>query len=147
MKQTWIYIFFKTCSFLFTTETPSVSNVIVEGCKSLFQFFWFQAVEFVEASIDHINAHSKELRRLFLVEDIVDSIKVYFLVCQFDILSQDIIKERNKWGQDWKMCDTHKPSAREWLCKQWIMLSRHHILDSLVRFDNTYPPTSYLASI
>lgn len=36
-----------------------------------------QAVEFVEASIDHINCYSKELRRLFLVEDIVDSIKVY----------------------------------------------------------------------
>jgi len=44
-----------------------------------------QAVEVVEASIDAINAHSKELRRLFLVEDIVDSIKVYFLVCQFDL--------------------------------------------------------------
>jgi len=47
-----------------------------------------KAVEFVEASIDHINAHSKELRRLFLVEDIVDSIKVYFLFCQFDIHSR-----------------------------------------------------------
>lgn len=34
-------------------------------------------MEFVEASIDHINCYSKELRRLFLVEDIVDSIKVY----------------------------------------------------------------------
>lgn len=42
--------------------------------------FMSQAVEFVEASIDHINAHSKELRRLFLVEDIVDSIKVCVLV-------------------------------------------------------------------
>ena len=41
--------------------------------------FMLQAVEFVEASIDHINAHSKELRRLFLVEDIVDSIKVCVL--------------------------------------------------------------------
>ena len=58
-------------------------NIIVEGCN--FYFFCFQAVEFVEASIDHINAHSKELRRLFLVEDIVDSIKVYFLFRQFDI--------------------------------------------------------------
>lgn len=39
-----------------------------------------KAVEFVEASIDHINAHSKELRRLFLVEDIVDSIKFGLLL-------------------------------------------------------------------
>lgn len=39
-----------------------------------------KAKEFVEASIDHINAHSKELRRLFLVEDIVDSIKFGLLL-------------------------------------------------------------------
>lgn len=38
--------------------------------------FFLQAVEIVEASVDHINCLSKELRRLFLVEDIVDSIKV-----------------------------------------------------------------------
>lgn len=39
-----------------------------------------KAVEFVEASIDHINCYSKELRRLFLVEDIVDSIKFGLLL-------------------------------------------------------------------
>lgn len=39
-----------------------------------------KAVEFVEASIDHINAYSKHLRRLFLVEDIVDSIKFGLLL-------------------------------------------------------------------
>ena len=35
-----------------------------------------QAVEVVEVSIDQINQLTKELKRLFLVEDIVDSIKV-----------------------------------------------------------------------
>jgi len=61
----------------------------VQGCNVLnFYSLFFQAVEFVEASIDHINAYSKNLRRLFLVEDIVDSIKVYFLICHFDIDSR-----------------------------------------------------------
>lgn len=39
-----------------------------------------KAVEFVEAGIDHLNCYSKELRRLFLVEDIVDSIKFGLLL-------------------------------------------------------------------
>ncbi|KAJ7384699.1 Reticulon-like protein [Desmophyllum pertusum] len=39
-----------------------------------------KAVEFVEASIDSINSRTKELRRLFLVEDIVDSIKFGLLL-------------------------------------------------------------------
>lgn len=39
-----------------------------------------KAVEIVEASVDHINCLSKELRHLFLVEDIVDSIKFGLLL-------------------------------------------------------------------
>jgi len=38
--------------------------------------YFLQAVEIVEASVDHINCLIKELKHLFLVEDIVDSIKV-----------------------------------------------------------------------
>lgn len=39
-----------------------------------------KAVEIVEASVDRINNLTKELRRLFLVEDIVDSIKFGLLL-------------------------------------------------------------------
>ena len=41
-------------------------------------------MEIAEAGIGHVNCLTKELRRLYLVEDIVDSIKVR--LCNFFLL-------------------------------------------------------------
>ena len=56
------------------SNRSDVKHVIIPAvsiCAACLQ----QATEIAEAAVDHINCAAKKLRKLFLVEDIVDSIK------------------------------------------------------------------------